>query len=435
MNEVIILLRHIKSVVNTEDKKRLVSNFFYLSILQAANYVLPLITFPYLVRVLGADYFGLLAFATATVAYFGLITDYGFNLTTPRLVSIHRDDKEKISEIVSSVMVLKFFLMVLSFLLLTALVFAFEKFKQNGTIYFLTFGTVIGQFLFPVWFFQGMERMKYITYINIGTRIAFTIAVFIFIRNKKDYYLVPIFNSLGIIAGGLYSLYLIKRSFNIQIFFPGIATLKNYLAEATNIFISNVAISLYTISTTIILGLFTNNTIVGYYAAADKLIQAFKGLMGPVSQTIYPHIAKKTNQSKQEGLFFIRKITRYIGVMTGCISIFIFIFAELIVNILLGKEYHNSILVLRIMAILPFMIALSNIFGIQTMLNFGKQKAFSSILIIGSSINIVLSFLLVPLYKHIGSAVSVVLVESFITMAMFIYLQTHDLKIIGEFKI
>ncbi|WP_217524744.1 flippase [Vibrio metschnikovii] len=420
------MLKKIKQkLTDTEEKKRLVSNILSLGVLQGANYILPLLTVPYLVRVLGPEYFGLLAFATATIMYFMLVTDYGFNLSATRQISIHREDKDKVNEIFSSVMMLKTALMVVSFGLMSLLVFSFEKFSQHWEVYFISFGMVIGQVLFPVWLFQGMERMKYITYLNIGAKSFFTVCIFIFVQEEADYLLVPLLNAMGFIVAGVCSLYLVKKEFNMRFAWQTSATLKFQLVEGWHVFFSSMAISLYTISTTFILGLFTNNTVVGYFAAADKIVQAAKGLYQPVSQSIYPLIGKKIHEDKQAGLTFIHKTTRVVGTGMFVISVLLFLLAEPIINLLLGQQYQQSVLLLQIMAFLPFIIALSNIFGIQTMLNLGYKQAFSRILVAAAILGVGLSLVLVPMYEGLGIAVTLLAVEVFVTVIMYFYLKVR----------
>jgi PST family polysaccharide transporter len=327
------MLKKIKNkLTGTIEKKRLASNIFSLAVLQGANYILPLFTLPYLVRVLGPEYYGLLAFATATNTYFMLITDYGFNLSATRQISIHRDDKNKVNEIFSSVMMIKTALMVVSFGLMALLVFSFEKFSQHWEVYFITFGMVIGQVLFPVWLFQGMELMKYITYLNIGSKAFFTVCIFIFVQDQEDYLLVPLLISVGFMVAGITSLYLVKKKLGVNFFWQNLSILKLQLSEGWPVFFSSMAISLYTISTTFLLGLLTNNTAVGYFAVANKVVEAVKRLNTPFSQAIYTLICKKMQEDKQAGLTFIHKTTWIVGTAMFVMSLLLFSLADPIIN-------------------------------------------------------------------------------------------------------
>jgi len=424
------LLAPLKNLLATKTRRRLFENFFSLSFLQVANYIFPLITLPYLVRVLGPEKFGLISFAQAFIGYFVILTDYGFNLSATREIAIYRENKEKVLEIFSSVMVIKFFLFLLSLGIMSAIVFTFEKFRQDWKIYYLTFGMVLGQVLFPVWFFQGMERMKYITFLNILAKLIFTIAIFVFVRKVEDYLYVPLLNSSGFIVAGVLGLWIILKDFGIEFKMPSWEGIKHQLKEGWYIFISTVAISLYTISNTFILGLFTNNTIVGYYSAAEKIIRAIQGLLGPISQTIYPHVSKLMYESKEYGIKFLRKVTFLIGSFSFVLSLIIFIFADLIVRIVLGTQYTESVIVLKILAFLPFIVGLSNVFGIQTMLTLNFKKAFSNILISASFLNLVLALILVSSLKHIGISISVLISEIFVTLSMYIYLKNKGIKIL-----
>lgn len=420
-----------EKLFKSDTRRRLIENFLSLSVLQIANYILPLITLPYLVRVLGPEKFGLIAFSQAFIGYFMILTDYGFNLSATRDISINRENKDKVSEIFSSVMIIKLALMAISLILMSIIILSFEKFRKDWIVYYLTFGMVVGQVLFPVWFFQGIEKMKYITFLNILAKVIFTVAIFVFVKKASDYLYVPLLNSLGFIIAGILGLWIVFRDFEVSFKFVGLKELKRQLKEGWHIFLSTVAISLYTISNTFILGLFTNNAIVGYFAAAEKIVKAAQGLLGPVSQTIYPYISKLMNESVELGIKFIRKATFIIGGISFGLSLILFIFADSVINILLGPKYYDSVVVLKILAFLPFIIALSNILGIQTMLTLNYKKEFSSILIFASIINIISALIMVPILKHIGISLSVLLSEIFVTISMIHFLNKKGIKIIG----
>ena len=409
-------LNYFRNFFNTSTKKRLTENFLSLSALQAVNYLLPLITLPYLVRVLGPEKFGLVTFAQAFIMYFVILTDYGFNLSATREVSINREKKGRVAEIFSSVMVVKFLLGTLSLLFLILILIFIPKFRDDWLVYVFTSGIILGNILFPVWFFQGMERMKYITILNIVAKVIFTACIFIFIRKTEDYLYVPLINSMGFLVAGGLSLRIVSKNFGIKFILPSFEAIKHQLKEGWHIFISTAAISLYTISNTFILGLFTNNTIVGYYSAAEKIVRAVQGLLTPVSQTIYPHISKLALESKERALNFIRRLVKIVGGVSFIISLSIFIFANLIVNIILGPQYQQSIIVLRILSFLPFIIFLTNMFGAQLLLPFNIKKLFTLSIIIPSLLHIALLFPIAYFYKEIGVAILVISTETMILL-------------------
>jgi len=402
----------IKKYINSEDKKRLFSNFLSLSILQGANYILPLITLPYLVRVLGAEKFGLIAFAQAFIGYFIILTDYGFNLSATREISINRENKDKVSEIFSSVMIIKTGLLVLSFVIMSIIVFSFEKFKQDWLVYYLTFGMVVGQVLFPVWFFQGMERMKYLTILNILAKLIFTIAIFIFVHKASDYIYVPLINSLGFIVAGILALWIVFKDFKINFKLPSLMQIKQDLKEGWYIFVSTVGINLYRGTNTFILGIFTNNTIVGYYAVAEKILYVIQGLQNPAGQAFFPFISKKFSSiSKSEAFNFLIKNLKYILPIYFFVFISTFMSSDLLIKLIDGNHFQNSVIDLKILSIIIIIGGLNYYFGIVGMVSLGFNKEFMRYVLIAGIFNILFSMIFVNLLEDKGVAISLVLSE------------------------
>lgn len=423
----------LKNIFKSKEYKRILENMISLTGLQFASYILPLITLPYLTLVLGPEKFGLTQYAISLITYFQFFTDYGFNLSATRELAICRDDNQKISQIFSSVMFIKLCLCILSFIILLLIVMFIPKFSEDSYVYILTFGMVIGYMLFPTWLFQGLEYMRYTSILNIIGKIVFTVLIFIFIHDTTDYILVPLINSLGYILVGILGIYIALTKFNIKITIPSIRDIKYHLREGWYVFISTIAINMYTTTNTFLLGLLTNNTLVGYYSIAEKIILAVNGLLNPISQALYPFISRTVKtDDKTRSIEFIRKITKIMTLVGIVLSAGLFIFAKPIILLLFGQSYANSVIILQIISIVPLAVSLSTVFGVETMLTFNYKKAFTSIVMIGGIIDIVLGIILITLMKEIGIAISFATTEIFITIAMFIFLQRKGIKIINR---
>lgn len=412
------------------NNKVLVKNFTSLSLLQLANYIFPVITLPYLVRVLGPEKYGVINFAAAFSAYFVIITDYGFNLSATQEISVNRNDKEKVSEIFSSVLTIKIILFFLSSGIFFLIVNMFELFSNDAGLYSIMFIGVVGIVLFPLWVYQGVEQMKYILIINVAIRSVTIVSIFLLVKVENDYLLLAVIYTITQVMTGITGLFFAIRKFDLRYLFPSKVQLLEQLKKGWNLFLSSIWINLYTTSNVFILGLFAPNSVVGYYSAADKVRIAFQGILSSMSQSVFPYVNKLLAESYQKFLSFNRKLLK-ISVMIGIIiSSSLFLFAEPIVKIVLGNEYSPSVIVLRIIAWLPLIIFLSNVFGIQTMLPLNYQKRFSQILFLAALINLMISFSIVPSYFEIGTAVSMLVTEIFVTLSFFIFIRMKRIPVI-----
>lgn len=417
--------------IKNEDEKKLLKNFFFLFMINIANYILPLLTFTYLVRVLGVEKFGLLSFASSIITYFLIVTDYGFNLTATKDISINRNDKDKINEIFSTVISLKIIIMSLCFIVLLPLIFLIPKLNTYWFIYIFTFGTVLGQVLFPVWFFQGLEKMKVISILNIVSKVIFTLAIFFFIKKDTDFYLVPIFSSFGFILIGVVSILIIKFQYNVSFIFQKKAQLYKCLKDGWSIFLSNISVSFYTTATLTFLGFFTNNTIVGYYSMADKIISAIRGLISPISQVLFPYLCNNAQSNPQKVFNINRKIALFGGGSMLLVSIGIFIFADGIMFLVFKKNDLVSIEILQIFAIIPFLTFLHTVFALFTMIVFGKNKEYGRIIISAAILNVFFCFALIPFFGYYGAAISVVIIEIYLLARYVFFTETNNLRVLN----
>ncbi|WP_417559377.1 flippase [Marinomonas sp.] len=400
------MIKKIKTKLNGSiESKRLISNIFSLATLQGVSYILPLLTFPYLIRILGADFFGLLAFATATITYFMILTDYGFDLSATRQVSIYRDDKVKINEIYSSVMIIKVILAAIGFGVLVVLVLSVERMNQYFEVYFITFGVVVGRVLFPVWLFQGMEKMKFITYLNIAAKVFFAICIFIFVHQKSDYWMVPLFTALGFIVSGIFAQYLVRKQFDVSFHWQSLEKIKCQLMDGWHVFLSRIYVNLYSVSNIIILGIMTGNTIVGYYSIAEKIMQAISGLFQPILQAFYPYLSKLYSTSKKDFYTVFKRLNVILFFVSLFFTALSVLYSEQIVLLVSGDK---NLEVVSVFSILAFSI-LTSPFGpsyTNGLLAIGENRQVSRVVRNTLYVNFIVVGPLIYYYQAIGLAMA-----------------------------
>jgi PST family polysaccharide transporter len=406
----------------TGDRKILLSNFFSLSVLQLTNFLLPLLIFPYLVRVLGIDKYGVVAYAQAFTTFFVIITDYGFNLSATRDISVSKEDHLTIASIFNAVLTSKIFLLVVSFFLFAGIVLVVDKLSVNWLLYIFSYSIVIGQVLFPVWFFQGVQQMKYITILNITSKFIFTGLIFLLIHKPEDFIYVNLLLGSGSIVAGIISLYLVKSKFSISFKVSSPAEVKQQLKEGWHLFTSTFAINIYMNSNVFILGLFAGDLVVGFYSIAEKLMHIIRQLLTVFSQAVFPYVCKiaQEEQGKIMSLFKKLHLPFIITILAGCILLFVL--AEHIVVLLSGDTSADVVFLVRLLSIVPFIVAL-NIPAYQLMLAYNFKNSYSVILITGSCLNIGLNILLAQQYLATGTAIAVLVTEIFITSGLYIVLK------------
>lgn len=411
------LLNKIYDLLKDKEKKVVVQNFLSLGLLQGANYILPLLILPYLVRVLGAEKFGLVMFAQSFSIFLTVFVDFGFNISGTREISLAKKSKSKTGEIFLAIMSIKLLLIVVAFSILYVVVNLFTRFSVDAEVYLLSFGVVIGQALFPVWFFQGIEKMKFVTIINILAKVIFTVLVFLLIKTESDYYKVPIYNSLGFIVSGFIGFYLSFQYLEIKR--PKISLIKQLFADSSSLFVSNFATSMYTASNVFILGLFSGNVIAGVYSSMEKLTLAVKNVYVPFYQALYPWVSRQEDSQKKQ---IINKIMPPVFFVSTLITLVTLLFAKSILEIVyddvLITSYAN---VFRILSFISIFSGLNMLYNMLYFPAIKRYKVRMNILISGGLFNMTMNLILVQFYDIYGVAIIVATTELLLVFIGYYY--------------
>ena len=409
-------ISEIKNKINiSKDGKTVFANFGYLSLLQIAGYVFPLITMPYLARVIGADGFGKIAFASAIVVWIQTISDWGFNLTATRDVAQNRNNKEKVSRIFSNVLWARCILTILSGLILLFVVLFVPYLRENADIIFVTFLLVPGYILFPEWFFQAIERMKYTTIFNLLIKLIFTISVFIFIHKREDYLIQPLLTAIGYLLCGIGALYLIFKRWVYYLYKPQWTEILETVRSSTDVFINNLMPNLYNSFSVMLLGFFGGSTANGLYDGGNKFPTIFYNFQSVLSRAFYPFLSRRPDK---------HSLYAKLNVGSALIgALLLIVVSPWVIKIMLGDEFENSVIVMQILSFSVVFLAMSYTYGTNYLIINHKEKPLRNLTFVSSIVGMCVSIPLVYYFSYIGAAITVLFCRGLLGIGAYVFVK------------
>ncbi|WP_080355359.1 flippase [Stenotrophomonas maltophilia] len=355
-------------------RSKLSENIVSLFALQGANYALPLLTIPYLTRTLGPENFGKAAVAQAIAVYFVILTDYGFNLSATKKVVEARGNIDEISQLAASVYAAKLILAAISLLAMTLAAAITPGLDGDYVLILASYTAVLGTLMFPLWLFQGLQKMKQVSLIMIAARLTTTASIFVFVQNPQDFRIAVGLQGAATVLAALISFVVLPREMKFSPKLPVLRQVIGELRDGWHVFLATAGGILYTGSNVIFLALVAPPMLVGQYAAAEKFIKAVQSLISPISQAIYPHIASTLLQSRSKALLLLRKLIRIQSAAIFAVSLGILLFSEHISNLLFGPEFQAAGNLIQIMSLIPLLIAINNVLGSQVLVQFKASR-------------------------------------------------------------
>ena len=411
--------------------KRFTVNVASLFSVNVANMLLPLLTVPYIVRIIGPERLGLLNFSLSYVAYFTLLINYGFEMAAVRAIAANRDNKELINRIFSEVLLGKTLLWLVSTILFTGITLYVPSFRAHWQLHVCTYISSVGIVFFPIWLYQAMEDLGRVALFNLGIKLLFSLSVFALIHQPDDYIYQNLSLSIAQLIVSVVALKVAFKRFGITFTGPTVRQMTTRFHDDSTLFFSALMISLYASSSLFLLGLLSNAYNVGIFSAGTRLESIARSFVTlALNQAFFPIVARAFGQGKEAGLHIVRTTFFPLAAFMILISLGLWLIAPLFINLFYGSQFQEAVQVLRIVSLLPILIGVSNLLGFHTLLNLHMDKAFFQITAIGSLVGLLFNTVCIQKLGYIGAAYAWVATESFITLAMYLYLYKKGIQVI-----
>ncbi|TCJ19323.1 hypothetical protein EPD60_02575 [Flaviaesturariibacter flavus] len=412
-------------------KRIAMANFLALAMLQAGNYVLPLVTLPIISRIIGPGYYGVVNYVFAYVYYFVLFINAGFDLYGIRRIVEAQGDKEAVNAVVSRVLVAKTYILGACALVFSVLVWTVPQLAAQKLVSFFAFLYCIGWVINPSWVYHSMQETRRFAIFSFISKLCFSIAIVLAIRERSDYVLHPLITSLSHVAVSFFSLRYALRRYGIRVSWTKVGAVKQTLLDIRHMSAMELIRNQSHLTNLILAGSLLSIPDTGLYSAGLRIVVIFQSIISmPLNTVLFPYIGASFRESEAAGLERVRRILPYVVTLTLGISLAALLFAEPLIGFVFGHEFAGAVPLLRIFA---FGLLLSNLnlaLGQQVMLHLKYEAVYVRYLIAGFGVNIVL----LPLLHHYraleGSALAWPLAELLVFGLLVAFLRRRSIRLV-----
>lgn len=382
----------------------LIENFISLALLKVVDAVIPLIIIPYLILVVGSENYGIYAFAYALIFYLLNVVQFGFSLSAVRLIAVNKDDKNKVDKIYSDVFTTQLYLTIVVFFILFMLVTFVNKFNSNYLVYYFFSLIIIGELLCPMWFFLGIEKMRFITIINLVSKSTFAILTFLLIKEESDFVYISLYHSIGFVLSGIIAQFIIFKRFKVKLKLSPFKDVVAMLKDGLSAFLTLVAPTLYTNTSIFLVGIFGIPQYVSFMEIGSKVSGAFSVLNTVLTHSLYPFINRQKSAMKKAQYLFV-----FFGLL---LSFTMFFMSEFLINLWLPHPSPEIIKIVKYLSPSPFLVSIISAFGVNGLMVYNKDLQYLKIVAIGSVSGLIAGLILIPKYFYIGGAIAIVIALS-----------------------
>jgi PST family polysaccharide transporter len=398
-----------------------------LGFIQALNYVVPLVTLPVVIRALGPSVYGLFAALNAYATYIGVFTNFGLRVSGPRAIINASGKNVVVSKFVSAGIIAQVVVGLAAVAVLYALMIAVYGGEEFGASTYELVGALVmlnafALALAPQWIFLGLERLRDFGIVQVICRSGAAVAVLLTIRTQGDLLLYVSLNCASSLLVVLLSLFVL-RSYGIRWKLPSINDVGKIVFQSKYLFFSSLSISFYTSTMTLIVAGILGVNAAGQFAVADRVRTAVSGLIGPMTQGIYPFVCRLSNEDAENAEGLRRLFFRGILGFAAILSLIVYFCAPLIVKIIGGSAFAAAIPILQVLAFVPLVTAISNTMGMQTMLPMHMDREYTLAATSAAVLGPLLVSVLAWNYGLTTAAIGILVTEIYVCVAFAWFLR------------